>query len=80
MDELLNYAQHISAALDASIAEFPAEAVLLQLIPRLLLFILLLLLLFLLLLLLLFLLDSSITEFSVEPADTRRPPNYHGAT
>ena len=72
MDELLNYAQHISAALDASIAEFPAEAVLLQLIPRLLLF--------LLLLLLLFLLDSSITEFSVEPADTRRPPNYHGAT
>ena len=72
MDELLNYAQHISAALDASIAEFPLEAVLLHLIPRLLLF--------LLLLLLLFLLDSSITEFSVEPADTRRPPNYHGAT
>ena len=72
MDELLNYAQHISAALDASIAEFPLEAVLLHLIPRLLLF--------LLFLLLLFLLDSSITEFSVEPADTRRPPNYHGAT
>ena len=72
MDELLNYAQHISTALDASIAEFPLEAVLLHLIPRLLLF--------LLLLLLLFLLDSSITEFSVEPADTRRPPNYHGAT
>ena len=75
MDELLNYAQHISTALDASIAEFPLEAVLLHLIPRLLLF-----LLFLLLLLLLFLLVSSITEFSVEPADTRRPPNYHGAT
>ena len=72
MDELLNYAQHISAALDASIAEFPLEAVLLHLMPRLLLF--------LLLLLLLFLLDSSITEFSVDPADTRRPPNYHGAT
>ena len=25
-------------------------------------------------------LDASITEFRVEVADIRRPPNYHGAT
>ena len=40
MDELLNYAQHISAALDALIAEFPLEVVLLYLILIQLLFLL----------------------------------------
>ena len=40
MDELLNYAQHISTALDASIAEFPLEVVLLYLILIQLLFLL----------------------------------------